>query len=47
MKTKNLIKNYGVQNSTMDDVFLKITRDTKDEHDGGTASVDIEHIGLY
>ena len=33
MKTKNRIKNYGVQNSTMDDVFLKITRDTKNENE--------------
>jgi hypothetical protein len=45
MKTKDLIKNYGVQNSTMDDVFLKITRDTKDENDAGTTSVDMERIG--
>ena len=45
MKTKNLIKNYGVQNSTMDDVFLKITRDTKDGNDTGTTSVNIERIG--
>lgn len=46
MKTKDLIKNYGVQNSTMDDVFLKITRDAKDEHKTGTASVDVEHLGM-
>jgi hypothetical protein len=47
MKTKDLIKNYGVQNSTMDDVFLKITRDAKDDNEPGSTSVDIEHIGLY
>jgi hypothetical protein len=47
MQTKNLIKNYGVQNSTMDDVFLKITRETKDGQESGTTSVDIERIGLY
>jgi hypothetical protein len=47
MKTKNLIKNYGVQNSTMDDVFLKITRETKDGNESGTTSVDMERIGLY
>ena len=45
MKDSNQIKAYGVQNSTMDDVFLKITRDSKlgDEH--GSTSVDIERIG--
>ncbi len=47
MKTKNLIKNYGVQNSTMDDVFLKITRQTKDAHEPGQTSFDMEQIGLY
>ena len=47
MKTKNLIKNYGVQNSTMDDVFLKITRDTKDGNESGATSVNMERIGLY
>ncbi len=49
MKGKDFIKNYGVQNSTMDDVFLKITRDTKNENENepGSTSVDIEHIGLY
>jgi len=46
MKTKNLIKNYGVQNSTMDDVFLKITRQTKDIHESGQTSFDMEQIGL-
>ncbi len=47
MKTKDLIKNYGVQNSTMDDVFLRITRDAKDENAAGTISVNMERIGLY
>jgi hypothetical protein len=46
MKEDNRIKNYGVQNSTMDDVFLKITRETKNENDSGSTSVDIERIGL-
>ena len=31
----------------MDDVFLKITRETKDGNESGTASVDMERIGLY
>ena len=30
----------------MDDVFLKITRDTKDEDEPGTTSIDMEQIGL-
>jgi len=47
MKAKDLIKNYGVQNSTMDDVFLRITRDAKDENTAGTISVNMERIGLY
>ena len=46
MKSKNLIKNYGVQNSTMDDVFMKITKETKDGNETGT-SVNIDRIGLY
>jgi len=45
MKTKDLIKNYGVQNSTMDDVFLKITRDANDEKEAGATSVNMERIG--
>ncbi|UJR37764.1 hypothetical protein I4U23_030457 [Adineta vaga] len=44
MKSKNLIKSYGVQNSTMDDVFLKITKDTKDENDSSTTSVTMDRI---
>ncbi|CAF3562792.1 unnamed protein product [Adineta steineri] len=44
MQTNNLVKNYGVQNSTMDDVFLKITRDTKDGSETGSAAYDIEKI---
>ena len=47
MKAKDLIKNYGVQNSTMDDVFLKITRDAKNDNEPGATSVDIERIGWY
>ena len=45
MKTKNQIKTYGVQNSTMDDVFLKISRDTKKGDQSGSISVDVERIG--
>ena len=45
MKSKNMIKSYGVQNSTMDDVFLKITNDTKDESDSETTTVTMERIG--
>ncbi|CAF3666934.1 unnamed protein product [Rotaria sp. Silwood1] len=44
MKQENRIKHYGVQNSTMDDVFLKITKETKDENNLGTTSVNIERI---
>ncbi|CAF1584834.1 unnamed protein product, partial [Adineta ricciae] len=43
MKSKNMIKSYGVQNSTMDDVFLKITNDTKDEGGSETTTVTMEH----
>jgi len=46
MKKENRIKNYGVQNSTMDDVFLKITRDTKIADESDSTSVDIDTIGL-
>jgi hypothetical protein len=46
MKNKNLIRNYGVQNSTMDDVFLKITREVKQRNEPGATSFDIEQIGL-
>ena len=45
MKTKNAIKNYGVQNSTMDDVFLKISRDAKGRNEAGSV-VNIERLGL-
>ncbi|CAF1239735.1 unnamed protein product [Adineta ricciae] len=44
MKNENRIKNYGVQNSTMDDVFLKITRDSKVANDGESTSVDVDII---
>lgn len=46
MKKENRIKSYGVQNSTMDDVFLKITRDTKIHNPSQTTSIDIDTIGL-
>ncbi|CAF3863736.1 unnamed protein product [Adineta steineri] len=39
MKRNNRINNYGVQNSTMDDVFLKITRDTEVKNDSGSTSL--------
>lgn len=47
MKKGNSIKNFGVQNSTMDDVFLKITNESKGENGNGTTAVNIENIGLY
>ncbi len=47
MKRENRIKNYGVQNSTMDDVFLKITRDTNVAKESQSTSVDINTIGLF
>ncbi|CAF1479323.1 unnamed protein product [Adineta steineri] len=40
MKRNNRIKNYGVQNSTMDDVFLKITRDSEVKNDAGSTYLD-------
>lgn len=46
MKTQGLIKNYGVQNSTMDDVFLKITRDIREAKQNSATTVNMEHIGL-
>ena len=47
MKIQNRIKNYGVQNSTMDDVFLKITNDANNENDFGATTVNMERLGLY
>ncbi|CAF0941667.1 unnamed protein product [Adineta steineri] len=44
MKRNNRIKNYGVQNSTMDDVFLKITRDTEVKSDSESTSLDTNTI---
>ncbi|CAF1011366.1 unnamed protein product [Rotaria sordida] len=44
MKKENRIKNYGVQNSTMDDVFLKITRETKNDNESNSTSIDIDKI---
>ncbi|CAF4553933.1 unnamed protein product, partial [Rotaria sp. Silwood2] len=46
MKKENRIKNYGVQNSTMDDVFLKITHDTKIDNPSNSTSINIETIGV-
>lgn len=45
LQTKNLVKNYGVQNSTMDDVFLKISREAKGRNESGE-TLDMERIGL-
>ncbi|CAF1113916.1 unnamed protein product [Adineta steineri] len=39
MKRNHRINNYGVQNSTMDDVFLKITRDTEVKNGSGSTSL--------
>ena len=47
MRSKNRIKSYGVQNSTMDDVFLKISRDTKNGEEKNATSVNLERIGAY
>jgi hypothetical protein len=46
MQAKELIKTYGVQNSTMDDVFLTITRETKNGNDPKTTVADMEQIGI-
>jgi hypothetical protein len=46
MKRENRIKNYGVQNSTMDDVFLRITRDANIENESESISVDTDTLGL-
>ena len=46
MKKENQIKDYGVQNSTMDDVFLKITRDTNIENKSESISADTDTLGL-
>ena len=45
MKKNNQIKTYGVQNSTMDDVFLKISRDSQNEDGKGSSAVNLERIG--
>ncbi|CAF4093815.1 unnamed protein product, partial [Adineta steineri] len=44
MKRNNRIKDYGVQNSTMDDVFLKITRDSEVKNDAGSIYLDTNTI---
>ena len=46
IKNKDGIKNYGVQNSTMDDVFLKISREAKGGSATGT-TLDMEQLGLF
>jgi len=45
MKNENRIKNYGVQNSTMDDVFLKITRDASIDKELHSTSMNTDTIG--
>ena len=45
MKSNNRIKTYGVQNSTMDDVFLKITIEAQNSNRPGSSSFDIDQIG--
>ncbi|CAF4083873.1 unnamed protein product [Adineta steineri] len=45
MKINNQIKNYGVQNSTMDDVFLNIIRDAEVKNDSNSTSLDPDTIG--
>ncbi|UJR08715.1 hypothetical protein I4U23_012972 [Adineta vaga] len=44
MKKENQIKNYGVQNSTMDDVFLKITSNTNIENESESIPINTETI---
>ncbi|CAF4107133.1 unnamed protein product, partial [Rotaria sp. Silwood2] len=44
MKRENQIKDYGVQNSTMDDVFFKITKDTCIENDSESISMDTDTL---
>ncbi|CAF4070781.1 unnamed protein product, partial [Rotaria sordida] len=44
MKKENRIKYYGVQNSTMDDVFLKITKDTNIENESESISADTDTL---
>ena len=44
MKANNQIKNYGVQNCTMDDVFLKIIEEEKQANE---TSVNIDHLSSY
>jgi len=46
MKRENRIKDYGVQNSTMDDVFLKITNDINIENESESTSVNTDTLGL-
>ena len=46
MKNENRIKNYGIQNSTMDDVFLKITTDTSTTDELELRSDNTNTIGL-
>ena len=45
MRAEHRIKSYGVQNSTMDDVFLKITREAQNSNQQGSSSFDIDYIG--
>jgi hypothetical protein len=45
MKNKEEIKAFGVQNSTMDDVFLKITKDIKNTDETGTTYANSNQLG--
>lgn len=47
MKRDNLINSYGVQNSTMDDVFLRITRENMNSNGEVDHDRKLEKIGNY
>ncbi|CAF3802676.1 unnamed protein product, partial [Rotaria sordida] len=44
MKEAKQIRNYGVQNSSMEDVFLKIVRDAGETDQSETTTINIEQI---
>ena len=46
MKAHNRIKNYGIQNSTMDDVFLTITKNNSLSKGRDSHVLDIAKIGM-
>ena len=45
MKENQQIKQYGVQNSTLDDVFATITREKRDEQISSSNTIDTHRIG--